>query len=223
MDTQRSIRCAALVLMAVVVFVPAGVMAGIVAEVEPNDTPATAQYLAAVDFTLDFHANIGDTLGNTSTTIPHITIQAQGDNTFDYYSFDVVNAGTRGIFDVDETAATIDGPLDLEIFLFRDDMVHFAENDDAPITNGALGSTSARDPFLEYVFASPGRYILAVGRFNSIALSTGIGGSQIKPGDEYQLHVSLDSSIVPEPATWLLSLMATVCLAARSAVRRRRR
>ena len=64
-----------------------------VAEVEPNDTLATAQSISNASFSLDSDANITD-----STIIPHATVTGTGDGTFDYYSFTVKDAGSRGIF-----------------------------------------------------------------------------------------------------------------------------
>lgn len=191
---------------AILIGAPGPLHAAVVAEVEPNDTLATAQNLDG-NFTLDFNENIGDIDGNnTSTVIPHVTVLGSGNNSFDYYSFTVPFAGALGIFDIDFTEN--DGrPIDLELFLFREDATFLAQNDDSPITAGALGSVSVVDPFIQHVFTTAGRHILAVGSFNSIPLSTGIGGTFVKAGDMYQLHVS-----VPEPSSAIPAAMALIAL-----------
>ena len=52
--------------------------AGLVTEIESNDTLATAQNIDG-SFTLDFSADIGNAAGaNTSTSMPHVTIQGTG-------------------------------------------------------------------------------------------------------------------------------------------------
>ncbi|HID23621.1 MAG TPA: hypothetical protein EYP14_14660, partial [Planctomycetaceae bacterium] len=89
-------------------------------EREPNDSIATAQNLDGENWSLDSDPNVGDTLTNTSTTIPHITVSGTGDGTFDYFSFTVANAGDRGIFEIDFGADLLGGAgsIDTELFLF---------------------------------------------------------------------------------------------------------
>ena len=70
-------------------------------EVESNNSLASAQNLDNAFWSLAFNQNIGDFFGNTSEKIPHLTVKGTGDGTVDYYSFDVANAGDRGIFDID--------------------------------------------------------------------------------------------------------------------------
>ncbi len=173
-------------------------------KVPGNDSIGSAQNLDGL-FSLDFNPDIGDINGtNTSLTLPHATVLGFGDNTFDYYSFTVAFPNTLGIFDIDHTSAAGGQSLDLELFLFALDGTLLAQNDDfSPVTAGAGGSISTEDPFIQHTFTDPGRYVIGVGRFNSIALPTGIGGSEIKPGDQYTLHVS-----VPEPATAISAIAA---------------
>ena len=76
-------------------------------------------------YSLTFDPNIGDSLANTSTTIPDVTISGSGDGTFDYYSFAVNRAGDRAIFDIDQAN------FDTEIFLYDLLGSLLAENDDS--------------------------------------------------------------------------------------------
>jgi hypothetical protein len=191
-----------------------------IAEIEPNNTLATAQNVDGF-FSLDFSPDIGDVVGmNTSTMIPHVTILGTGDNTFDYYSFTVTQPNSLGIFDIDHTSGTTQ-PVDFELFLFRSDGAFFAQNDNSPLIAGAGGSTSTLDPFIQHLFAMPGTYVIAVGRFNSIPMGNpnpGIGGTMPKPGDNYTLHIS-----VPEPSTVISAAMGMCGLAVAGIYRRRRR
>ena len=68
---------------------------GLVTKAEPNNSPDTAQNINN-SFSTNENINIQD-----STSIPHVSISAEGNGTFDYYSFDAT-AGSLGIFDIDE-------------------------------------------------------------------------------------------------------------------------
>ena len=70
---------------------------GLVTKAEPNNSLDTAQNINN-SFSTNENINIQD-----STSIPHVSISAEGDGTFDYYSFDAT-AGSLGIFDIDETS-----------------------------------------------------------------------------------------------------------------------
>jgi hypothetical protein len=73
-----------IVLVAAMAVVYAGpAMAASVSEVEPNDSIAQAQNIDPY-FSLNSDPNITD-----STTVPHATVDATGNDTFDYYSFKV--------------------------------------------------------------------------------------------------------------------------------------
>ncbi len=158
---------------------------GLVGEVEPNDTIATAQDLDAETWTLDFDPNIGDTTLNTSIVIPHLTVLGTGDNTFDVYSFTVPNAGDRGIFDID--FGTTGGIMDAYLRLYDGGGTLLASNDDSPPTWGQGGSTNGLDSYLEYTFAAPGVYFIQVG-------NCCVG--PVPAGGDYQLQVSVENQIV---------------------------
>ncbi|MBI5761522.1 MAG: pre-peptidase C-terminal domain-containing protein, partial [Planctomycetales bacterium] len=159
-------------------------------EVEANNSLATAQNLDNAGWSTTFDANIGDATVNTSTTIPHVTIIGTGNGTFDYYSFTVANVGDRGIFDIDATNA---GLGDSEIFLYDALGNLLAQDDDSSITEGAGGSTTGNDSFLEFTFLAAGTYIIGVGEFNSTGFFGGIVGNTLDNGDAYQLQVSIQN------------------------------
>lgn len=176
-----------------------GASAAVIMETEPNDTFATAQNIDG-HFTLDFSADIGDKTTNTSEMIPHVTVQGAGDNSFDFYSFTVESANSLGIFDIDYA---YDGTpnSDMAIHLFNSAGAWLASNHTANATWGQAGSTTAFDPYLEYNFASPGLYVIAVAQEFSTPLPNGrVGGSGVKPDTSYTLQVS-----VPEPSTLALA------------------
>jgi len=185
------------------------VQASTIVEVEPNNTLLTAQSVDSA-FSLDFSDYIGDDMGNnTSLTLPHATVLSTGDGSFDYFSFTVPADNTTTYFDIDFATDAAGGPLDLELFLYTPGGTFITFNDDAPVAFGAAGSTSVRDPFISHTFALAGTYVVGVGRFNSIPLFDGIGGSMLKQGDSYELQIS-----VPEPSTIVLaSLGLLLCMA----------
>lgn len=194
--------------------------AALVMEVEPNNTFATAQFIADLSFTLEADPNIGDKAGNdTSTTLPHATVKGTGNNTFDFYSFNVPKP-TLLILDIDNAMFVGPGPqvvaVDHELFLFASDGTLLATNDQAPIAWGRAGSTSVNDPFIEYQVNNPGTYYVAVASYNSLGVHAGVLGPGVKPGEVYDLNISR----APEPSTMVLGAMGVALLVA-SRLRRR--
>jgi Ca2+-binding RTX toxin-like protein len=176
-----------------------GPLALVAPEIEPNNAPNTPLNVDAF-FSKEFDPNIGDLVVNTSTFIPHVTINGTGDDTFDFYSFTVTNSGDRGIFDID-FGNEIGDDFDSEIFLFDDqgnpifDTIKSipAENDDSSITAGAAGSTSGLDSFLEFTFQTPGLYIVGVGQFDTDAVQGGLTGETVPRGSDYLLQISIEN------------------------------
>lgn len=161
--------------------------AGILTEVEPNDTRASAQLIAASLFSTTLNPNI-----DRSDSIPYVSVSGTGNGTFDYYAFDVLSPGSQGIFDIDGT------DLDTELFLFDSSGNLLAENDDALID---AGSSTGRNSFISYTFATPDRYIVGVGRYFSSADQGMIIGDPVPTGSSYTLQVSLENRIVnPNPS-----------------------
>jgi filamentous hemagglutinin family protein len=70
---------------------------GLVIKIEPNNSLNQAQNINNF-FVTSENSDIQD-----STSIPHVSISANGDGTFDYYSFNAT-AGSQGIFDIDSTS-----------------------------------------------------------------------------------------------------------------------
>jgi hypothetical protein len=135
-------------------------------------------------WTKDFNPDIGDTQTNTSLTIPHVTIHGTGDTTFDYYSFTVATAGSRGIFDIDGGDHGGTGSFHSSLRIFDEDgnLVTLS-----PVftvaTAGQSGSSSNRDAYLEHTFTSAGQYVVEVG-----GCCTPEG---VPNGAVYDLHISL--------------------------------
>ncbi len=181
--------------------------ASVIAEREPNDTPATAQDLELEFWNLGYNSNIGDASDppiNTSTTIPHVTINGGGDGTRDYYSFEVATAGSLGIFDIDMDFDEQQDPgwfMDAEIRLLDEygNLITWVEDAVLP-TDGDGGKDRIydppREPYLEYVFPAAGTYVLEVTKFVPPFI-----WQPPEDGDFYTLQVSLENHRVDGPAS----------------------
>ena len=171
--------------MAAALLIGSGVaLAAAVSDVEPNDSIAGAQNIDG-SFSLDFDPNIGSAYTNTSESLPHATVNGTGNDTWDYYSFTVSQAGDGVILDVDEGifCAPEGCPgFDSWINLYDSSGQSLATNDDESTEWGQGGSISGVDSFLEYTFETPGTYYVAVG-------TCCVG--PIADGVIYQLHVSI--------------------------------
>ncbi|TWU43841.1 hypothetical protein Q31b_13730 [Novipirellula aureliae] len=155
---------------------------GTINAVAGNDSLATAQNLDGEEWSLGFDTNI-----DNSTARPHLSISALGDNTFDYYSFTVDQAGATAGFDIDASS------FDTELFLYDSSGNLLAANDDDyNVSPGDNGTTSIRDSYIEYTFATPGVYTIAVGQFSSYDFLGGLAGNPVPFGGVYQLNISLD-------------------------------
>lgn len=179
------------------------VAAGPVVELEPTNNFFPGQNVNAA-FTMNFDPRIEDSSGtNVSTSSFHVEYAGggltDGGVTYDFINFNVNQAGTLGIFDIDA------GPVpnlasDTSLFLFD-----LAGNLLASSTGNAVvdtGSLTALDPFLQHSFASAGTYVLGVaGNGATAASGMGIMGPGLTANDTYTLMASL---AVPEPASILL-------------------
>ncbi len=168
---------------------------GRVQEVEPNqpppagpvDLPASAQALDGAPFSLDSDGAI-----TSSSSVPHISIDGTGDGSFDYYAFSVGSAGARGIFDIDFEN------FDTELFLYDSSGTLLAQNDDSSLDPGSATSLAS---FVDFVFPSPGTYVIGVGECCSRDAGGQIFGNAPDLGDAYVLQVSLEGkAITPSPA-----------------------
>jgi hypothetical protein len=177
--------------MAAMVVVYAGAaLATPVSDVEPNDSMAQAQNIND-SFSLDSDANITD-----STTVPHATVNGTGNDTYDYYSFTVPQAGvsTTGVFDIDGAFPSFDSSLRL----YDSNGNFIAENDD--LGSPDAGSVSCDpgcgdepytvDSYLVYNFPHAGTYYIKVSWFNSYVVPYDLD-APVPGGASYKLHVSV--------------------------------
>jgi len=154
---------------------------------EPNSTFDEAQHVGDV-FNFSYSANIGDKDTNTSESIPHVTIIGTGNDSFDYYSFDVDVVPAKVIFDIDYGyEPPKDDAVDIYLYLYDSAENLTAQNDDASVSYGQGGSSTRQDSYLEYEFTETGRYTIKVARYPN---------SVIPEGDTYQLHISLEHAIL---------------------------
>ncbi len=159
------------------------------AEVEPNDSIAQAQLLSDNDFSINSPNNFNQNV-ELATSIPYVSIEGTGNDTVDYYSFNV-KEGTRAIFDIDEGATTGvqgEGNVRLELILFDSQGNKLASNSIASPFSGADGSKSQDDPYLRYVFPEAGRYFIQVKEPSFLG-----SGNEIRNGATYKLQISLGS------------------------------
>lgn len=160
-----------------------------VVDAEPNDSIGGAQNLDDENWTTTPNPNI-----QNSTTRPHVTINGTGDGSYDYYSFTVTTPGATATFDIDGAS------FDTELFLFDTAGNLLAENDDSFLTDA--GSSSGLDSFINFTFPLPGVYVIGVARFPSSAGAGGIiPGNEIRIGDSYLMHVSVDGKATASAAT----------------------
>jgi len=184
--------------VAALVMISQPASAAIVAEVEPNDTMATAQNLDS-NFTTDFDAN-----NTNSTTMPQSSVRAGSSDiaSLDWYSFTVGAAGVEGIFDIDFGMPNLDSWINL----YNSSGTLLTSNDDGGIIDP--GTVHPFDYYLTYTFGAAGTYYLRVGAFPD------------QPTNQsYILNVSLGNS-VPEASTWAMMLLGFAGMGV--ALRRRR-
>jgi filamentous hemagglutinin family protein len=168
-----------------------------ITKVEPNDSLETAQVIVDDLFWLN-NPEATNSLVEFSSRIPYVSIRGKGDETVDIYTFKV-NAGTRAIFDIDNTGIiqTIDElypAVDTKLTLFDHQGKVLAANDQSPHALGAGGSrvgmTQEQDPYLRYTFTNPGIYYIKV--------SNPEGGGipavdQFRRPTGYDLQISLET------------------------------
>lgn len=173
----------------------------VVAETEPNNSIASAQAIAASNFSLDYSSDIQTYDGtNISTTVPHVSITGSGDGTYDYYQFNA-SAGQEFIFDIDENN------FDTELFLFDINGNLLTGNDDSTET-GHTGDPDSSwwwlPSFITYTIPNSGSYVIGVGKYYSEGVFGEITGSVPEGGDSYTLHIvggTASDPIVPISGT----------------------
>ena len=170
--------------MAAMVVVYAGAaFAAPVDEVEPNGGYLCCAGAQNIDdyFSLDADPNINNKYGNenTSTTVPHATINGTGDGTYDYYSFTVPAGGGIGSIDVDGAYPGFDSVIRLYDSIDANNNGFVAASDDN--VYGDPGSQSYKDSYLEYPFSGGTYYIKVSSTFDNV----------IEAGNSYKLNVSI--------------------------------
>ena len=165
-------------------------------EKERNNSIDEGQVIDSDRFSLQRDPNI-----EFSDKIPHVSVSGTGDNSFDYYEFEIKTPRSRGIFDIDNSRDNNNSPesLDTQVFIFDDEGNLLIENDDADTSLGAGGSNSELESYITYNFRRPGTYIIGVAEYYSEASGTGqtpIQGEPIQNGGSYTLQVSIDSQII---------------------------
>ncbi|AFY64935.1 tandem-95 repeat protein [Geitlerinema sp. PCC 7407] len=155
-----------------------------------NGGTSTATVFLAVAQDVNSLFNTGDNPDIlNATTVPHATINASGNGTFDYYSF--TTTGGTITLDIDTGAAS---NIDTRLFLFDSNMQLITQNDTASIGLGAGGSNTTNDAFISRNLAA-GTYIVGVGESASgVTTIDGLRGILSEdapdPGDLYTLHIS---------------------------------
>ncbi|BAP54409.1 filamentous hemagglutinin family domain-containing protein [Thioploca ingrica] len=157
-------------------------LAGVISEVEPNDSIANAQNIDA-----SFSVGLNPDIANSGIW-PWVSIAGTGDGSFDYYSFEVPAGGVTGYFDTDHAN------FDTMLFLYDSTGVLLSYDDDI----GELdpGSDSGLHSWIQYDFTEPGTYIIAVGEYYSSGNPGGVSGNTPDSGDDYTLQVSLSQHVI---------------------------
>ncbi len=116
----------------------------------------------------------------------HATINATADNVSDFYRFTVTEAGTTGVFDIDNTTG---GGTDTVLYLMDSagNIITFQDDN-----GGDPGSVSnGLHSLLTHTFANAGTYYIVVARYTgTFTPADALVGFGV--GQTYQLHVSLD-------------------------------
>ncbi|HKI93353.1 MAG TPA: hypothetical protein VJ986_13715, partial [Gaiellaceae bacterium] len=151
-------------------------------------TLASAQNLELASWGLNADPNIVN-----ATTIPHVTVQGTGDGNSDFYKFTVTQAmidassgAVQTTFDIDH-GYTAGDPIvwlsKLRLYNQAGNLVAQGPGYSNPYTQGAGGSTTWFDDFLQTSLSTPGTYTVEVG---SWLYTTGLPS-----GVNYDLQVSV--------------------------------
>jgi len=123
-----------------------------------------------------------------ATTVPHVSITGKGYGTLHYFAV--------GLEVGDVLTLDIDRGKGANTFLsvVASDASVLASGNDSATSQGAGGSTSTRDAFVEYTAATAGVHYIAVGRVTTKTGDPNVGeqwASILQPGDSYELQVSV--------------------------------
>jgi Matrixin/RTX calcium-binding nonapeptide repeat (4 copies)/FG-GAP-like repeat/Bacterial pre-peptidase C-terminal domain len=141
-----------------------------------NNSIATALNLSGL-FSVSSSANI-----ENATTVPHVSVNGTGNGALDYYKLIINNAMSIITIDLDGGFAD-----DMMVQLLKPDGTILDMNKDADSIYGAAGSLTPNDPYLNFLVANAGVYIVAIG----------IEGATPQPfSNTYTLHISVAGELV---------------------------
>ncbi len=191
--------------------------AAVISEIGPNHSYSLSHNLDGC-FTQDYRDDI-DTLWvdnpgggrtitktNTSQTIPHVTVEATGDGTVDFYSF-LGTSGETVIVDVDYSSGGVDTKLDM---WFSGYGSHGGEwvgvNNNIGFDNLSYdtGSSAYYDSLYQVVLPETGLYYIGVAGSGSVVynwIPTYYTRVNLKNGSAYTMHVSVGSHSYIQPTT----------------------
>jgi len=126
-----------------------------------------------------------------STTVPHVSIMGKGYGTLHYFSIGL-DVGDVLTLDVDRGKGA-----NTFLSVVAADASVLASGNDSATSQGAGGSTSTLDAFVQYTAASAGMHYIVVGRVTTKTGDPNAGeqwASILQPGDSYELQVSVDAA-----------------------------
>lgn len=154
----------------------------------PTRIAASARaVLLSQGFSLSDSPDIAD-----ATSLPHVTVSRTGKGASDFYAISL-SAGMHLNLDIDGTNGTGAPPFDGYLKLYDAAGNVVATADDSSTSAGAGGSTSGRDPLLQFDIATSGRYFIEVRAY---------GGGGVPAGATYSLHTSLAMPLDKSPDGW---------------------
>jgi len=127
-----------------------------------------------------------------ATTVPHVSITGKGYGTLHYFAVTLDNVGDVMTVDVDRGKGA-----NSFVSIVAPDASVLASGNDSATSQGAGGSTSTRDAFLQFTATEAGVHYIVVGRVTTKTGDPSVGeqwASVLQPGDSYELQVSVDSA-----------------------------
>ena len=183
--------------------------AAVIAEVELNDTLATAQNVGG-SFSTGPNSDIGSHFGIDPSVTPWVSITSSGGNSFDYYTFATTSPGRISI-DIDYGMPDVDTMIGLwvetavpgtyQLLGALDDGNLVQSSGFVPLDPG---SEHGYDPSIYFDGLLPaGNYVVGVGEFYSDFFNTGMDGNPLDAANTYTLQITAENvssiSTIPEP------------------------
>jgi Ca2+-binding RTX toxin-like protein len=126
-----------------------------------------------------------------ATTVPHVSITGKGYGTLHYFAIGL-EAGDVLTLDIDRGKGANNF-----LSVVAGDASVLASGNDSATSQGAGGSTSTLDAFVQYTAATAGVHYIVVGRVTTKTGDPNVGeqwASILQPGDSYELQVSVDTA-----------------------------